>query len=102
VQKPFPECLKKDGKRRLLSMLKSIFIVIIRFYQKVISPLKPPTCRFYPTCSHYGIQSIKRFGALKGGYLTIKRIFKCNPLHPGGIDEVPEVWPGLIHKNKQQ
>ena len=83
-------------------MLKSIFIVVIQFYQKVISPLKPPTCRFYPTCSHYGIQSIKRFGALKGGYLTIKRIFKCNPLHPGGMDEVPEVWPGLIHKNKQQ
>ncbi|WP_407657997.1 membrane protein insertion efficiency factor YidD [Lederbergia citri] len=71
-------------------MLKNIFIMIIRFYQKVISPLKPPTCRFYPTCSQYGIEAIQRFGALRGGFLTIKRILKCHPFHPGGIDPVPE------------
>ncbi|MCH1625425.1 membrane protein insertion efficiency factor YidD [Fredinandcohnia quinoae] len=70
--------------------MKSVFIGIIRFYQKFISPLKPPTCRFYPTCSHYGLEAIKRFGAIKGGWLTIKRISKCHPLHPGGIDFVPE------------
>lgn len=80
-------------------MFKTIFVGLIRFYQKFISPLKPPTCRFYPTCSYYGLQSVKRFGALKGGYLTIKRILKCNPFHPGGIDEVPEHWPGFIHRN---
>lgn len=62
----------------------------IRFYQKVLSPLKPPSCRFYPTCSHYGIEAIERFGPLKGGYLTIKRILKCHPFHPGGFDYVPE------------
>ncbi|MBE4908397.1 membrane protein insertion efficiency factor YidD [Bacillus luteolus] len=71
-------------------MLKTIFIGIIRFYQRVISPLKPPTCRFYPTCSHYGLEAVKRFGAIKGGWLTIKRISKCHPFHPGGIDNVPE------------
>ena len=74
-------------------MLKYLFILIIRFYQLVISPLKPPTCRFYPTCSHYGLESIKRFGALRGGYLAIKRILKCHPFHPGGIDPVPTEWP---------
>ncbi|WNS74684.1 membrane protein insertion efficiency factor YidD [Bacillus sp. DTU_2020_1000418_1_SI_GHA_SEK_038] len=71
-------------------MLKKILLGLIRFYQIVISPLKPPTCRFYPTCSHYGLQSIKRFGAIKGGWLTIKRIVKCHPFHPGGFDPVPE------------
>lgn len=71
-------------------MLKKIFLAVIRFYQVVISPIKPPTCRFYPTCSHYGLEAIGRFGALKGGWLTMKRILKCHPFHPGGIDPVPE------------
>lgn len=64
--------------------------MMIRIYQKVISPLKPPTCRFYPTCSQYGKVAITRFGALRGGWLTIKRIGKCHPFHPGGFDPVPE------------
>lgn len=71
-------------------MLKKLFIAFIRFYQIAISPIKPPTCRFYPTCSHYGLEAIQRFGALKGSYLTIKRILKCHPFHPGGFDPVPE------------
>jgi uncharacterized protein len=71
-------------------MLKKVFLAIIRFYQLIISPLKPPTCRFYPTCSHYGMEAVQRFGALKGGWLTIKRILKCHPFHPGGLDPVPE------------
>lgn len=75
-------------------MLQKLFIGIIRFYQIVISPLKPPTCRFYPTCSSYGLEAVRRFGALKGGWLAAKRIAKCHPLHPGGIDPVPDEWPG--------
>jgi putative membrane protein insertion efficiency factor len=71
-------------------MLKKVFVAFIRFYQIVISPIKPPTCRFYPTCSQYGLEAVQRFGALKGGYLTIKRILKCHPFHPGGLDPVPE------------
>ena len=74
-------------------------IGIIRFYQLVISPLKPPTCRFYPTCSHYGLESVKRFGALKGGFLAVKRILKCHPFHSGGVDKVPEQWPGFMNKH---
>ncbi|WP_035345965.1 membrane protein insertion efficiency factor YidD [Alkalihalobacillus hemicellulosilyticus] len=70
--------------------MKKLFILMIRGYQRFISPLKPPTCRFYPTCSHYGIEAIQRFGVLKGSWLTIKRISKCHPFHPGGIDPVPE------------
>ncbi|WP_066371455.1 membrane protein insertion efficiency factor YidD [Neobacillus fumarioli] len=73
-------------------MLKKFFIALIRFYQIAISPLKPPTCRFYPTCSHYGLEAIRRFGTLKGSYLALKRILKCHPFHPGGIDPVPEKW----------
>jgi uncharacterized protein len=71
-------------------MAKKLLISFIRFYQIFISPLKPPTCRFYPTCSHYGLEAVKRFGAIKGGWLTIKRILKCHPFHPGGFDPVPE------------
>lgn len=70
--------------------MKYIFIGLIKFYRKAISPFKPPSCRFYPTCSEYGLEAFKRFGAFKGGYLTVKRISKCHPLHPGGIDLVPE------------
>lgn len=70
--------------------MKHLFIALFRFYQKFISPLKPPTCRFYPTCSHYGIEAFRRFGVIKGGWLTIIRILKCHPFHPGGVDLVPE------------
>ncbi|MDQ0176926.1 membrane protein insertion efficiency factor YidD [Bacillus chungangensis] len=73
--------------------MKFIMMKLIRLYQIVISPIKPPTCRFYPTCSHYGLEAIKRFGAIRGGWLTVKRIVKCHPFHPGGIDHVPEIWP---------
>lgn len=74
-------------------MGKKIVIFLILFYQKVISPLKPPSCRFYPTCSQYGLEAIQRFGVLKGGILTLKRLSKCHPFHPGGYDPVPEKWP---------
>ena len=70
--------------------MKYFFILLIRCYQKVLSPLKPPTCRFYPTCSHYSLVSFERFGIWKGIFLTVRRISKCHPFHPGGIDLVPE------------
>ncbi|WP_429666977.1 membrane protein insertion efficiency factor YidD [Bacillus gobiensis] len=64
--------------------------MLIQLYQKIISPLTPPSCRFYPTCSNYGIEAIRTHGVIKGGWLTIKRILKCHPFHPGGVDPVPE------------
>ena len=59
---------------------------LVRFYQLYISPLKGPTCRFYPTCSSYSIQAFKKYGFLRGLWLTIKRVSKCHPFHPGGYD----------------
>lgn len=70
-------------------MLKNILILLIKGYKAFISPLFPPSCRFNPTCSQYGLEAIARFGAFKGGYLTIKRILRCHPFHPGGYDPVP-------------
>ena len=70
--------------------MKKILMFIIKIYQKVISPLTPPSCRFYPTCSHYGIEAIEKHGALKGSWLAIRRISKCHPFHEGGFDPVPE------------
>lgn len=70
--------------------MKHLFIRIIKLYQKFISPIKPRTCRFYPTCSAYSLTSYERFGAFKGTILTIARIAKCHPFHPGGVDYVPE------------
>lgn len=70
--------------------LKHIFIFLVRTYQKFISPLKAPTCRFFPSCSQYSLEAYQRFGGIKGTYLTIIRISKCHPFHPGGIDLVPE------------
>ncbi|GGN59585.1 MULTISPECIES: membrane protein insertion efficiency factor YidD [Oceanobacillus] len=70
--------------------MKYIFIGLVRFYQLAISPYTPASCRFYPTCSSYSLEAFKRFGALKGLYLSVKRISKCHPLHPGGVDYVPE------------
>ncbi|MBO8138522.1 MAG: membrane protein insertion efficiency factor YidD [Desulfotomaculum sp.] len=69
-------------------MIKKAVIFCLIIYQKVISPLKPRSCRFYPTCSEYSIQAVKKYGVIKGLWLTIKRLSKCHPFHPGGYDPV--------------
>lgn len=66
--------------------MKKLFLGVIRFYQKQISPLKTPSCRFTPTCSTYTYQAVEKYGALKGLYLGLRRILKCHPFHPGGYD----------------
>ncbi len=71
--------------------MKQLLMWLIRGYRRFISPLKrKPTCRFYPTCSAYALQAIERFGALKGGYLAFRRLIRCHPWNPGGVDKVPE------------
>lgn len=70
--------------------MKKLFIGIIRFYQKHISPLKKPCCKYYPTCSQYGIEAIETHGAFKGSLLAVWRILRCNPFSRGGYDPVPE------------
>ncbi|GIV57054.1 MAG: putative membrane protein insertion efficiency factor [Candidatus Kapaibacterium sp.] len=69
--------------------MRTLFIIIIRAYQRWISPLLGAQCRFYPTCSQYAIEAIERYGAAKGIWLAVRRIARCHPWHPGGFDPVP-------------
>jgi putative membrane protein insertion efficiency factor len=77
------------GSTETLSLPRAILVGMIRFYQRFISPLTPPSCRFHPTCSEYTRQAIVRHGVVKGVWLGIRRILKCHPFHPGGFDPVP-------------
>ena len=75
------------GKPR--SWPKRALLWMIRFYRVNISPMHQPCCRFLPTCSQYALEAIEKYGALKGGYLALRRILRCHPLHAGGYDPVP-------------
>ncbi len=66
--------------------MSRLILFAIRGYRRLISPFLPSSCRFSPTCSHYAQQAFERYGAIKGSRLTIKRIVKCHPYHPGGFD----------------
>jgi len=72
-------------------MAKKILILFVRTYQLLISPLLGANCRFQPTCSHYMIDAIDRFGALKGTWLGLRRLSRCHPWHEGGLDPVPDL-----------
>ncbi|NLP25926.1 MAG: membrane protein insertion efficiency factor YidD [Clostridiales bacterium] len=80
--------------------MKKIFILFIKGYQKFISPLKPPCCRFYPTCSAYAVQAFQKFGVFRGLWLAFYRLIRCNPWNIGGIDYVPDEFHFFKHKNK--
>ena len=68
--------------------MKALLLGLIRLYQIGISPVLPPACRFYPTCSHYAYQAVERYGALRGGWMAAKRLMRCHPFNPGGYDPV--------------
>lgn len=70
--------------------MRALLTLLIRAYRLLISPLLGPRCRFHPTCSAYALEAIERFGALRGGWLAVKRISRCHPWHPGGYDPVPQ------------
>jgi putative membrane protein insertion efficiency factor len=70
-------------------MIRQALILLVRGYQRVLSPLKPPTCRFLPTCSAYTIEALQRHGAIKGGWLATRRICRCHPWGGHGYDPVP-------------
>ncbi|HLU10738.1 MAG TPA: membrane protein insertion efficiency factor YidD [Oceanobacillus sp.] len=69
--------------------MKGLALLMLRFYKRFISPLLPSACRFEPTCSVYMYQAIDKYGVIKGGWMGVKRISRCHPLHPGGYDPVP-------------
>jgi len=69
--------------------LKRLLQWPIHFYRRFLSPLKPPACRFYPSCSQYALEAIELHGASKGLWLAFRRLVKCHPFHPGGFDPVP-------------
>lgn len=73
----------------MLKLITYPFVLLVRFYQIAISPLKPPTCRFTPTCSSYTLEALKRYGLFKGGMLAIRRIMRCHPWGGSGYDPVP-------------
>lgn len=70
-------------------MLRRLLIAIVRGYQLLISPWLPPSCRFEPTCSHYAIEALSRYGAFRGGWLALRRLGRCHPFCAGGYDPVP-------------
>ncbi|MEL7449206.1 MAG: membrane protein insertion efficiency factor YidD [Pseudomonadota bacterium] len=77
--------------------MRSPLVLLIRVYQRVLSPLMAPSCRFYPTCSSYAIEAIERHGHLRGTWLAVRRLVRCHPWHPGGVDPVPKCTSNPDH-----
>lgn len=82
-----------EPSRSLSWWFAAPLIGLVRFYQKWISPALPATCRFYPTCSAYGLTALQRFGPVKGTWLALRRLVRCHPWNPGGVDHVPVKEP---------
>ena len=80
---------KISAKKTLSYFFRRLVVGFIKAYRYWLSPFLPASCRFYPSCSAYALESYKRFGFWKGSYLSLRRILKCNPFHPGGVDPVP-------------
>jgi uncharacterized protein len=75
-------------------VLAAPLVLLVRLYQRFVSPLTPPTCRFHPSCSAYAVTALTRFGPLRGGWLAARRLGRCHPWNAGGVDPVPMTWAG--------
>lgn len=73
----------------MAAVVRRLWIWPIRAYQRLLSPLLPRRCRFYPSCSEYAAQALLKYGLLRGGWLALRRLLRCGPWHPGGYDPVP-------------
>ena len=78
-----------DVYRSLGGLPRTVLTAAIRGYQLVISPALPPACRFTPSCSQYALDAVRRYGAVRGSWLAVRRLVRCHPFHPGGFDPVP-------------
>lgn len=74
--------------------MQKCLIVALRGYRYLLSPLLGPSCRFHPSCSEYALEAVERFGTLRGSWMGLRRLLRCHPWHPGGIDPVPELQDG--------
>ena len=91
--------------RTVLSTLSKVIATpllwLIKAYQLVISPMRPPTCRFYPSCSAYAVTAIERFGLVRGSWLAARRLLHCHPWNLGGVDHVPQEYPARTRPTRQ-
>ena len=68
--------------------MRGLLVALLRFYKAAVSPLLPPSCRFVPTCSEYAMEAVQKYGALRWGWMGVRRLLRCHPFHPGGFDPV--------------
>jgi putative membrane protein insertion efficiency factor len=79
-------------------VMARLLVLLVRFYQRFIGPGLPKACRFHPSCSCYAVTALQRHGALRGSWLTVRRLARCHPFHPGGVDDVPDAVPVRSHR----
>jgi uncharacterized protein len=84
-------CAGVRALRAVMGLPRIVVVALLRLYRLVVSPLYGPTCRFYPSCSAYALEAVERHGVLRGGYLAVRRLLRCHPWNPGGVDPVPPV-----------
>ena len=78
--------------------MSRILLALVRGYQRFLSPMLPPRCRFLPTCSQYAAEAVERHGAARGSWLALRRVARCHPFHPGGHDPVPDPAPADVRR----
>jgi putative membrane protein insertion efficiency factor len=85
----------------LSTVVTTPLVCLIKAYQLFISPMRPPTCRFYPSCSAYAVTALRRFGIVRGSWLAARRLLRCHPWNPGGVDHVPQADPARARPTHQ-